>query len=84
MQEGLGFVNEYDARVTSHHLRDNARKCLHAITCLINYLSGCVEPDSVRVNTALLHVVTWSSLREPNPQLPQVSWVQNKVPTESI
>ena len=84
MQERFGFVNEYYAWVASHHLRDNSRKCLHAITCLINYLSSCVEPDSICMYTSLLDIVAWSSLREPNPQLAQVSWVQNKVSSEGI
>ena len=84
MQKGVGFIDQYHTGVTGHDFRDDAGECLHAVARFINYLSGGVESDSVCVDTSLLDVVSRSSIGKPDAQLPQIGWVQNKVPTESV
>jgi len=84
MQERFRFVDKHNSGITGHDFCDHARESFDAVARLINYLSGRVESDSVGVNTPLLHVVSWCSIREPDTQLPQIRWVQDKVATESI
>lgn len=84
MQESFRFIDEHHSGVTGHDFCDHAREGLHAIACLINDLSVCMESDGVRVNAPLLHVVSWSSIRESNAQLTQIGRVQDEMTTEGI
>ena len=84
MQESFRFINKHHSWITGHDFCDDARERLYAIARLINQLSGCVESDGVRMNTPLFNVVSWRSVRQPDAKLPQIGWIQNKMPTESI
>ena len=69
MQKSFGFVDQQHAGITGHDFCDDASESFDTVARLVNKLSGRVKPDGVRMNTSLLHVVSWSSIGEPNAQV---------------
>src|SRR5215204_2151756 len=84
MQEGFGFINKDHSRIASYHFTNDSGKSLNTVACLIDDLSGCVKPHCVCVDTALLHIVTWSSIREANSKLPKSSRIQGEVASKCL
>jgi hypothetical protein len=84
MQERLRLVNEHYARITGHDFCHDTCESFHTIARLINELRGRVEPHRIGMNTPLLYVVARSSIRETNSKLPQMGWVQDKMPSKSV